>query len=122
MKTIRIQKNNIKVVGFSNFLVSYGKNPFGKYRIEFNPTKDISLPLWYSKKKPMFRNINIIAFALLPLMPIILVLYVVFGFLFLYILGAMNFIYDKTDCSGVRFFNWVNLAFIVMLLVLSVLK
>lgn len=58
-------------IGFSNPFVNYGKRlqslTPNKYRIELNvPMTTYVLPLYFSDKKPMFKNINVIAAAYFP--------------------------------------------------------
>ncbi|BBI90596.1 hypothetical protein HYO65_gp204 [Tenacibaculum phage PTm1] len=65
MKTIRVNKQGIKVFGFKKKFALYGKNAYGMYRIELKNKflfGDQIVTLYKSKNKPRFRNLSIINF------------------------------------------------------------
>lgn len=127
MKTIRYynEERDIKVLGFTNNWASYGKVPNGKYKLELHPIigyTGIVVPLYLGKKKPIFRNLTVIKYAYMPLSIIVLILLVIGFILFLYIEGAMRFITDSADQTSVREFNWINIAIIIVLTILLIVK
>lgn len=117
MKTIRFRKGNIRVVGFENLFVSYGKNVYSKYRLEIKtPFHGIAIPLWYNKKKPYFRNISLIALLVIPFVPPVMIGAVIGTLIAMYVDGAINFIKDGACVNNIRFFGWTNIVIILLLL------
>jgi len=129
MKTIRVDNRYGKVVAFTNGIISYGKSFKGNYRIELNLISwliDKSIPLYISKKKPLFRNITILAI----LLYLFRIVFSVIGFVLVillfplvnYLEGAKNFIKDCAWVQNVRFFNWVNFIGVIILAIILILK
>ncbi|MDD3688227.1 MAG: hypothetical protein PHE56_15880, partial [Bacteroidales bacterium] len=79
------------------------------------------IPIYKSLKKPLFRDIYIIAllalFMFIPWCLTVLFAYV----LAMYINGCRNFIKKGVDITHVRFFNWVNIAIIALLATLLII-
>lgn len=119
MKQIRVKKNNrTVVVGFTNIFVSYGKIR-NKYKIEIKtPFNGILIPLWYSKKKPYFRNINVISFFVIPFALPVLIISIIAILIATYIEGARNFITNSRCIDNIQFFGWLNIIAITVLFVL----
>lgn len=122
MKAIRRRRGEYKVCGFTNRFASYGKNAKGDYRLEIEYGNMITLPLYSSKKKPIFRNIYIITWIFAPLYPIVFIGYIILSIIINYLEGAKNFIHDSVWVTNVRFFNWTSIVFILILTVLLFLK
>ena len=122
MKTIRYRRGELKVVGFRFLFINYGKNVRNKYRLEITFTNEYSFPLYYGVKRPMFRNIYVLAFLLLPF-KIASYLIMIAGFiLHMYFDGARNFIRDKAWQNNVREFNWMNIFIIIILVIILIFK
>jgi len=123
MKTIRTTYGNKQVVGFTNGLISYGKNIHGKYIIEVNFLQDLTIPIYIGNSKPIFRNICVLRILFYLFSPIVILAYI-FWELFLeqYLEGAKNFITGSRCVDGVAFFNWMNIVFSVILLTILLLR
>lgn len=126
IKTNRFIYRGKNIVSFTNRFVKYGIGLNRIYYImivgvPFFSKEDLGFAIYKSKKKPIFRNINIIAAPLILLAPIITPIVFILALLkFLatsYFNGLLNFVKDCAWVEGVRFFNWINfIALIISLL------
>lgn len=125
MKTIRVwSQDKIAVIAFSLGLVSYGKI-FDRYRLEFKPDfglSGIGVPLYLGKKKPLFRNLLLINLFVFPLAVISTMFLLIYWFLFSYFEGAKNFFIDGVWQTNVKFFNYCNIIWMLIFLVLYLTK
>lgn len=118
MKLIRVRRGESKMFGFSNGISSYGKNFYGKFRVE---TKlDLGLfgsekvCLYQGSKKPIFKSLPIISAISIILTPISILLILLFACVAIYIQGMVNFIKDSAWVESVREFTWINFIIIIL--------
>jgi hypothetical protein len=122
MKTIRIRKRGLKVFGFENWFGAYGKNARGLYQIDISPdfglfSKEL-IPIYKSKKRPIIRNLNLLAFIFTPLCLLFVPTFPIIAVIIYYFKGARSFIVDSSNYYGVRFFGWTNFILMVVLIIL----
>lgn len=126
MKTIRQRKGSETLAAFKNRFVTYGKAPSGKYVIEISFSASLfrgdHIPIYVGKKKPLFRNIFIMALLSLPLF-VPWCITVLFAYvLAMYINGCRNFLKNGVDITHIRFFSWVNIAVIGLLTAILIIN
>ena len=121
MRTIRSRRGKSKVIAFTNGLIAYGINAKGLYRIEIN-VFDLVIPLYEGRKRPFFRNINIIKWLVIPVLISAAPAAFLFLLLSIYTEGAVRFFKHKANITYVREFNWTNIVIVFILIVLLILK
>ena len=126
MRTIRLKHGQRKLVGFTNGFVTYGKNWYGKYRLEVKFDWGLygegSFKLYQGEKKPDLKNIWVLTLLLAPFTPLFMVLHPLLLLLAIYIEGAINFVRDRAWQQSVREFNWINIVLVFVLAVWLILK
>lgn len=124
MKTIKFRRGDVKVAGFTNRFVTYGKNPYGKYRIEVKMDLGIykinQQCLYSGKTKPLFRNIPILTMLLVPLVPLYIIGIPLFIFGYMYFTGGYHFFKNDRNDGDTKWFNYMNIALLITLIILYI--
>ena len=126
MRTIRFHHGRKKIVGFTNGFVTYGRNMYGKYRLEAN--LDLGLfgkgkfKIYQGNKEPIIKDIWALTLLLAPLSPICIIFLSSLIILATYIEGAVNFVRDTAWQQSVREFHWMNILLALLVLVWLMLK
>lgn len=124
MKTIRFNRHGIKVFGYETWFATYGKNSKGKYQIDVLALLGFydKIAIYKSFKKPKIRNLYLLTALLLPLCPIAIAAMTIFLLPYTYSVGFVNFVKDSSWQEHVRFFNWVNIFVIIILILILLFK